>query len=188
MVGGGGTRRRQGSHDGLSSSKADRQKSSGIPCQGDSRLQEDQEKELMELGLPPKSVGRGNKSCLRLENKVWLGNSSQRTISKAEAGVGRKPEKLLNNSMCSRKISACSEGESFKSTYTLSPDAAQIFLFKEVCDPGSRLKSDLYDTKEIPESRTPLRLSKACQVSLCRRYLYKIKPYVNGNNKLKLQK
>lgn len=69
MVGGEGTRR-QGSHSWLSSSKADRQKSSVIPCQKDSGLQEDQEKELMEMGLPPKSVGHGNKSCLRLENKV----------------------------------------------------------------------------------------------------------------------
>ena len=112
-------------------------------------------------GCLQKSVGHGNKDSVKLENKVWLGNSSQRAVSKAGAGVGRKPERLLNNSICSRKISACSEGESFKSTYTLSPDAAQIFLFKEVCDPDNRLKSDLYNTKEIPESRTPLRPSEA---------------------------
>lgn len=49
-----GTRRRQHSHNGPSSSEADRQKSSVIPCQGDSGLQEDQESKLMELGLPTK--------------------------------------------------------------------------------------------------------------------------------------
>lgn len=67
----------------------------------------------------------------------------------------------------------------------LSPDTAQIFLFKELCDPGSRLKSNLYSTKEIPESRMPLRSSKACSALLCRRSLYEIKPRVN---KLKVQK
>ena len=158
MVRGRGFRRRQGSHDGLSPSEADRQKSSITPCRGDS----DSRKIKSWWSCLQKSVGHGNKDCLRLENKVWLGNSSQRTVSKAGAGVGREPERLLNNSVCSRKISACSEGESFKSTYTLSPDAAQIFLFKEVCDPGNRPKSDLYNTKEIPESRTPLRPHEAC--------------------------
>lgn len=49
-----GTRRRQHSHNGPSSSEADRQKSSVIPCQGDSGLQEDQESKVMELGLPTK--------------------------------------------------------------------------------------------------------------------------------------
>lgn len=48
----------------------------------------------------------------------------------------------------------------------LSPDTAQIFLFKELCDPGSRLKSDLYNTKEIPESRMPLRSSSVFSIAL----------------------
>lgn len=56
MVDGRGTRSRQGGHDGPSSSEADRQKSLVTACQGDSRLQEDQEKEPMEQGLSKKNL------------------------------------------------------------------------------------------------------------------------------------
>lgn len=52
LVDGRGARRRQGDHGGPSSSEAARQKSSVIPCRGASGLHENQEKELLKLGLP----------------------------------------------------------------------------------------------------------------------------------------
>lgn len=80
VLGGQGTSRTQGGHEGPSSSKGDRQKSFVIPGQEQSP------------GRSGERAGIRNKDCLRLENKVWLGKkSSQRAISKTGAGVGRKP-------------------------------------------------------------------------------------------------
>ena len=95
MVEGRGSRRRQGSHDGPSSSKADRQKSSVVPCQRVSGPQEDQERELTELGLPTKicrSWEQGlcqageqgltgeQQSKGRLKSWVWCGKEARAAV------------------------------------------------------------------------------------------------------------
>lgn len=85
----------QGSHNGPSSSEADRQKSSIILCQGDGGLQEDQEKELMELGLPTKicrsweqGLSQAGEQGLtgeeqskgRLKSWGWCGKEARETV------------------------------------------------------------------------------------------------------------
>lgn len=95
MADGRGTRRRQGGHNRLPSSEADGQKSSITACQGDSGCQEDQEKELTELGVSTKICRSWEQGLCQAGEQGLTGEQQSKDCLKSWGWCGKEAREAV---------------------------------------------------------------------------------------------